>query len=150
MSGRAGPGRLWTCARCGRRFANRNQSHTCAAPTTVEHHLAGKPPHVRAIVERLIEVTGENGPFDVIPEKTRIAFFMRMSFAALMVRRRWVDAHVVLARRLEHPRFTKVITYGPRNHEHDFRVHCVDEVDHEVAAWLAEAYAVGEQRNLAR
>jgi hypothetical protein len=116
----------------------------------VEHHLGGKPEPVRAIVERLVAVTGENGPFDVVAEKTRIAFFVRMTFAALTVRRQWVDVHVILARRLEHPRFTNVITYGPRNHEHDFRVRSVDEIDDEVTAWLAEAYAVGEQRHLTR
>lgn len=28
-----------------------------------------------------------------------------MSFAALMLKRRWLDGHVVLARRVESPRF---------------------------------------------
>jgi hypothetical protein len=31
------------------------------------------------------------GPVDVIPENTRIAFAARISFAALVVRARWVD-----------------------------------------------------------
>jgi hypothetical protein len=36
-----------------------------------------------------------------VPEKTRIAFQVRMSFAACTLRRRCVDGHVVLARWLE-------------------------------------------------
>ena len=143
----AGQQPLWTCPACGRRFANRNQWHACGSPTTLDAHFVGKEPHVRAILERLVDVTRENGPFDVIPEKTRIAFFIRMSFAAFTVKRRWVDGHVILARQLEHPRFTKVITYGPHNHEHDFRLTTVDEVDDDVAGWLSEAYAVGEQQH---
>ena len=39
---------LWTCPRCGRPFANRNQPHSCGRHT-VEEHLAGKSPAVRAL-----------------------------------------------------------------------------------------------------
>jgi transposase-like protein len=70
---------LWTCPKCGRRFANRNQTHTCAPLGSVEDHLAGKP----AIVEtyRAFEAAARAvGPFEVLAEKTRIAFFARMSF----------------------------------------------------------------------
>ena len=144
-----GPGRpLWTCPRCGRSFANRNQSHACAAPGNLDRHLAGKDPEVAAVFRRLVELAERNGPVTVLPEKTRVAFQVRMSFAAFALRRRWVDGHVVLARRLEHPRFRRVETFSPRNHLHQFRLERLEEVDEEVAAWLAEAYQVGEQRHL--
>jgi hypothetical protein len=71
-----------------------------------------------------------------------------MSFAAFTLRRRWVDGHVVLARRLESPRFRRIDNISPRNQVHLFRLHSPDEVDQEVEAWLAEAYAVGEQKHL--
>ena len=90
------------------------------------------------------------GPVVVVPEKTRIALQARMSFAALTVRPSWVDGHVVLARRLESPRFTGIETYSPRNHLHAFRLRAPDEVDDEFGAWLAEAYEVGMQRHLGR
>ena len=79
---------MWTCPRCGRSFANRNQPHAY-------------------------------GPLD-------------------------------LARRLEHPRFRRVESFSPRNHLHLFRLARLEEADEEVAAWLAEAYRVGEQRHLGR
>jgi hypothetical protein len=84
----------------------------------------------------------------VLPEKTRIAFHVRMSFAAFVIRRNWVDGHVVLARRLENPRFRRIESFSPRNQLHAFRFASVEEIDDEVAAWLAEAYRVGEQRHL--
>jgi hypothetical protein len=142
------PAPMWTCPRCGRSFANRNQQHACG-PLDLERHLAGRDPEVLAIFERLVELAERNGPVTVLPEKTRIAFQVRMSFAAFALRRRWVDGHVVLARRLEHPRFRRVETFSPRNHLHQFRLERLEEVDEEVAAWLAEAYRVGEQRHLA-
>jgi Domain of unknown function (DUF5655) len=143
------PRPLWTCPRCGRSFANRNQPHACG-PLDLARHLDGKDPQVVATFRRLVELAERNGPVTVLAEKTRIAFQVRMSFAAFTLRRRWVDGHVVLARRLEHPRFRRVESFSPRNHVHHFRLAAPEEADQEVAAWLAEAYRVGEQRHLAR
>ena len=101
-----------------------------------------------AIFDKLLAVARKNGPVTVLPEKTRIAFQVRMSFAAFVIRRNWVDGYVVLARRLENPRFRRIETFSPRNHLHAFRFSRVDEIDDQVAAWFAEAYRVGEQRHL--
>ena len=60
-----------------------------------------------------------------------------MSFAAFVIRRTWVDGHVVLARRFENPRFRRIETFSPRNHLHAFRFEGVDDVDTEVSSWLA-------------
>lgn len=98
----------------------------------------------------LVAAARRNGPVTVLPEKTRIALQVRMSFAAVSLKRRWLDGHVVLARRRESPRFTKVWTVSPRNHVHEFRLRSVGEVDVEVADWLREAYSVGAQEHLSR
>ena len=71
-----------------------------------------------------------------------------MSFAAFQPRRCWLDGHVVLARELPSPRFRRIEVFSPRNVLHAFRLHAPDEVDDEVAAWLAEAYRVGAQEHL--
>jgi hypothetical protein len=147
--GRMTTGPLWTCPRCGRGFANRNQTHTCGLGS-LDAHLAGRDPELVAIFWRLVQLAERNGPVTVLPEKTRVAFQVRMSFAAVTPRRRWVDGHVVLARRLEHPRFRRIDSISPRNHVHHFRLARLDEVDDEVAAWLAEAYRVGQQHHLGR
>jgi uncharacterized protein DUF5655 len=141
------PPAMWHCPECGRRFANRNQSHACGR-YTLASHFEGKSANVRQIFEKLQTVARTNGPITVLPEKTRIAFQVRMSFAAFVIRQDWVDGHVVLARRLENPRFRRIETFSPRNHLHAFRFESADDVDDEVVAWLAEAYEVGEQRHL--
>ena len=105
---------------------------------------------MRETFDRLLAAVREFGPVTVLPERTRIALHVRMSFAALFPRQRWLDAHVVLARRLESPRFRRVDIYSPRNVVHLFRLASPAEVDDEVRRWLAEAYAVGEQRHLVR
>ena len=139
---------MWRCPDCRRQFANRNQSHACGR-YTLASHFGGKPTKVRAIFDKLLSIAKKNGPVTVLPEKTRIAFQVRMSFAAFVIRQNWVDGHVVLARRLENPRFRRIETFSPRNHLHAFRFESVNEIDDEVASWFAEAYHVGEQRHLA-
>jgi hypothetical protein len=138
---------MWRCPDCRRQFANRNQSHACGRHTLAPH-FAGKSKNVRAIFDRLLAVAKKNGPVRVLPEKTRIAFQVRMSFAAFIVRQNWIDGHVILARRLEHSRFRRIETFSPRNHLHAFRFTSVNEIDAEVEMWFAEAYRVGEQRHM--
>ncbi len=138
---------LWKCPKCKRHFANRNQSHFCGR-YDLEHHFDGKPNELRAIYEAVLKAIRRCGPVTVLPEKTRLAFQVRMSFAQLTTRSKWVDGHVVLARRFEQPRFRKIETISPRNHVHHFRLMSAAEVDEEVERWLKEAYAVGEQKHL--
>ena len=101
-----------------------------------------------AAFRALLAAARRNGPVTVLPEKTRIAFQVRMSFAAFTLKNHLLHGHVVLARRRDSPRFTKI--WGPSpNQAHEFRLHGPDDVDEEVADWLREAYAVGQQKHLA-
>ena len=143
------PSSLWRCERCGREFANRNQSHACGRHD-LEHHFTGKPPEIRALFDAVVAAIKDIGPVEVLPEKTRIAFQVRMSFAQVTPRRAWLDGHVVLARRRDSPRLRSVQTFSPRNHVHVFRLEKLDDIDAEFREWLAEAYAVGEQKHLAK
>ena len=145
-----GPRPLWRCPRCGRTFANAHQSHACAALGDLERHFAGTEPGVRQTFDRVLAAVQRLGPVSVLPERTRIALHVRMSFAAFTPRARWLTGHLVLARRADSPRFRKIKAYSRRNVLHAFRLTSPDEVDGEFLGWLAEAYAVGQQRHLAR
>lgn len=103
---------------------------------------------VRATFDRIVASIADLGPVSVLPEKTRIALHARMSFAAFVPRARWLDGHLVLARRIDSPQFRRIDVYSPRNIVHVFRLSAPEQVDAEFAGWLAEAYAVGEQRHL--
>ncbi|HET9142349.1 DUF5655 domain-containing protein [Actinophytocola sp.] len=141
-------GPLWTCPACGRTFANPRQPHTCAPLGDLARHFVGKDPQVRATFDRILSLVETLGPVDVLPEKTRIALHVRMSFAAFMPRRHWLDGHLVLARQATHPTFRKIETYSPRNVLHTLRLTHPEEVDQPLFALLSEAYRVGEQHHL--
>lgn len=140
---------MWRCPTCGREFANLNQSHACGRYRLADH-FEGRDPEVARIFRALLARARRNGPVTVLPEKTRIAFQVRMSFAAFTLRQRWLDGHVVLARRRSSPRFKRIYEVSPRNQVHEFRLRSAAEVDDEVADWLREAYAVGRQQHLTR
>ena len=140
---------LWRCPRCARRFANRNQSHACGRHD-LAHHFRGKPPAIRRLFDEVRRAVRACGPVRVQPEKTRIAFQVRMSFAQVTPRRQSLDGHVVLARRFEHPRFRRIDTISRRNHVHHFRLLTSADIDDDFRAWLREAYAVGAQEHLRR
>jgi hypothetical protein len=136
---------LWKCPKCGRLFANRNQSHFCPR-YTLREHLSGKSPAAIALFRSFAKLVKRCGPIRVVPEKTRIAIQVRMSFAAVSLRRDRIVGHVVLARRLENPRFTKIEYISPRNHVYSFCFYSREELDREVLAWLR----VGQQRHLSK
>lgn len=138
---------LWVGPRCGRRFANRNQSHACGN-YALSSHFRGKNPAMRALFNSLRLAIARCGPVAVLPEKTRIAFQVRMSFAQVSPRRRWLDGHFVFARRLPHPRFDRIDSISRRNHVHHFRLSSAGEIDAEFRAWLRDAYSVGAQEHL--
>ncbi|MGZ5482331.1 MAG: DUF5655 domain-containing protein [Pyrinomonadaceae bacterium] len=114
----------------------------------MQSHFKGKSEKARELFDNLVALIKKSGPVKVLPEKTRIAFQVRMSFIAVQVRRNYLIGHFVFGRRIENPRFLRVETFSPRNHLHAFRINAVSDLDDEFAAWIREAYAVGQQKHL--
>jgi Domain of unknown function (DUF5655) len=139
---------LWRCGNCGRFFANKNQSHSCGA-FTVDAFLRGKSRKALSLYNGFVELLEACGPFLLAPAKTRVGFQVRMIFAAVnKLDDKAMDGHVVLTRRLDHPRFRKIEEITPRCYVHHFRIHEEEELDEEMAEWLREAYKVGAQEQI--
>src|SRR5262249_56655536 len=47
---------MWVCPSCGRTFANRNQTHTCAYLGELDRHFARSSPEVRATFDPPFEL----------------------------------------------------------------------------------------------
>jgi hypothetical protein len=139
--------RMWRCPDCRRRFANKNQSHFCSN-VTLDSHFHGKPPQTRRLFDAFAAEVKKHGPVIILPEKTRIAFQVRMSFAALMTRRGYLRGHLVLAQRHEDPCFTKIETFSPRNHVHAFELRHESQLRGALSKFIGPAYRVGCQDHL--
>jgi uncharacterized protein DUF5655 len=146
-SGRSIERQLWRCGTCGRRFANRNQRHSCGLED-LDQHFEGRSTTVRAIFDTFLTELRSLGPVTVLAEKTRIAFQTRMSFGQLTIRNKWVTGHLVLARRVTSALFTRVETISARNHVHHFRLRAANDLSAELRGYMAEAYRVGNQQHL--
>jgi Domain of unknown function (DUF5655) len=145
-----GTGDLWTCLRCGARFVTRNMSHGCGE-YSVDGYFEGKPARLRRLYDALVALVGEFGPFEQVPTKKRVAFMVRVRFAAVnRVRRDGLVCHLWLKRRIESPRFMKVELLERSDWIHHFVLRSEAELDDELRGWMREANDVGRQAHLAR
>ena len=112
---------------------------------TVQDHLAGKPGEITALYERFIALVNECGPFSYRVTKTGITLKgSRRGFAGAKPTKRSLDGYLDLQRQLRDPRILRASPYTKRLFVHQFRVTSLDQLDKEFAAWIREAYAVGE------
>lgn len=124
--------------------------HSCG-DFSIEKFLAGKSPLAVSLYEHFSALVNECGPVRLAPAKTRIGFQVRMTFAAVnKLNEQGLQAHVVLSRRLDNTRFTRIDTMTPRCYVHHFRIKSLGELDDEVRSWLREAYEVGTQQHLGK
>jgi hypothetical protein len=116
----------------------------------LKRHFEGKPPVIKQLYKLLVTRIRQCGPVIILPEKTRIAFQVRMSFAAVQVRASRIVGHLVLAERQERPFFHRIDSISRRNHVHHFRLETPDDLNEEFCQLITKAYAVGQQKHLER
>lgn len=140
-------GSMWTCPECGRSFANRNQWHACQN-TTVHEALFGETELAVSIYEAVESALRQVGEFRVHPQKTRIAFISRMTFAGVALARNWGDLTFILPEPLDDLRIEKLELFGPTSWGHTIRLYRPEDVDESVKTWLSMALRRGNQETL--
>ena len=141
------PKPLWRCPACRRRFANRNQSHSCGT-YDLEAHFHGKPAMIHQLYDQFVAQVRLCGPVTILPEKTRITFQVRMSFVALQVQRSKIIGHLVLAERHDRPCFVRIDSISPSNQVHHFTLARPEDLTEELCGFIQRAYRVGQQKHL--
>jgi predicted RNA-binding Zn-ribbon protein involved in translation (DUF1610 family) len=137
---------LWECPDCGRRFANANQWHPCGR-WIVENHLDGKPATIVEMYHRIVEMARSCGDVAVEPTKKMIEFKAPTSFAAVAIRDRWIDLHLMLPNMQNTPRVLKQLKVSPEILEHTIRLKKISKLDEEIQMWLCEAYEAAQSRS---
>jgi hypothetical protein len=126
---------LWACPKCGRRFPTRNQMHLCSK-LTIGAALKGRTPEALKLFGKLATMARRCGAAQIVPQKTRIAFQARNTFLGVRFLRHALDCEILLPRRIEHPRFSRIISASPGSHYHRLRISTTQEVDSQVGRWL--------------
>jgi len=111
----------WTCPKCGRQFRTRNQMHICSRLT-------------------LADALRRFGPVQIVPQKTRIALHARKVFLGVRLLRDSLDCELSLPRRIEHPRFTKILSVSPRAHYQYLRLSSPSDFSRDLRSLLRESY----------
>jgi hypothetical protein len=139
--------RLWTCPRCGHRFVTPNLAHSCGR-FRLEDHFRDKETRLRATFRLLVRSARTFGPVTVYAQKTRIVFMVRVRFASIVVRRRWLDLGLWLTHPIDDPRVRRVERLGPRIFYTHLQLAAPGDVDDRLSALLGEAYRTGRQHHL--
>lgn len=125
---------MWRCGECGRRFANRNQFHSCRTRPLAEH-FAGKP-RARELFDLLLtELDGA----EVISSLTRIALQDRISFLALMPRHYGLRGHLLLHERVGARQVVRIEQMSSRTFIHHIVLRSEGDIDAEFRALLQRA-----------
>jgi len=141
---------LWQCPDCGRRFARTGQAHVCGQ-WTVAQHLAGKPVPVVDLYHRFEALVAACGPFYHDPVPQQIGFQgERRIFAGVNLTEQSLNGYLDLTRALADPRIRHTSPYTKRLFVNHFRIADPAQLDAGFAAYVAEAYAVGQGQHLPR
>jgi hypothetical protein len=132
------PKPLWTCPRCRRQFAHRNQAHSCGQ-FSVEQILDGKPPEIVELYDGIASLIQRCGEVITAPTKTRVLFKVRTVFASVAISKNWLDVLFVLGRRVKHRRIKKAQQEYP-GIVHFLRIETAEDLDDDLVGWLQEAH----------
>jgi uncharacterized protein DUF5655 len=130
----------WTCPECDREFGAARQAHTCVPGNTVDETFAGRPAAWRAVYDALLARLAEEGPVHEDAVKVGVFLLHERKFAEVRPMVRSVKVYLFLPRRLDHPRVAAHLAVSADRVMHTLKLTSPDEVDDELAAWLAEAY----------
>ena len=90
-----------------------------AGAVTVDSHFAGKPPHVRKVYERLLELLEKIGPVSEEPKKTSIHIVRESALAGVEVRREYLLLNLKTDYPIDSPRVERAerLSAEPVPHE---------------------------------
>jgi len=117
---------------------------------TLDEFFAGHDDS-RRVFEAVQEAVAQAGPADVRVTKSQVAFRRRTGFAFVWMPDMYLrpgDVPLVLTvglrRRDGSPRWKQIVEPAPGRFTHHVELRDPSEVDDEVRAWLAEAWAAAE------
>jgi hypothetical protein len=139
---------LWTCPKCGKRFVNERNWHSCRV-VPLDSPFVGKGA-ARELFDAYLAAVRTIGPFDLDISLGGVALMTRVRFAGAKVRRNRLRVGFWLRRRVESPRVVRTEHIPPDNWIYEVDIREQLELDEELLGWLREAYLIGEQRHPAQ
>jgi Domain of unknown function (DUF5655) len=118
--------------------------HSCVQ-VTVEDHLARVPERIGLLYYGFEAMVRACGPVEVVPVKTYISLTVRVRFAFAFPQQSALRLRLECPRMFDSPRVVRVEHYNTVVGNY-LRIARADELDDELAAWVALSYAHGAGR----
>jgi hypothetical protein len=132
-------GDLWACPACGRRFAKKNQWHSCDRHTVAQHLRKADPGVVQAY-DLLVSQLRKLGPVRIDAVKPSINFANKYHFAGSAIRKNHLRIGFLAEKIIDDERIVRVEKLGPKRVALTVVVRSPDELDDAVTGWLRKAY----------
>ncbi len=136
---------LWKCPACGRRFAKRNQWHSCKAQS-VKHHFRGKDPKLRETYDVLITRLRELGPLRIDAVKSGINLASKYHFGGVSVRQDYLRVGFLSDAVIVDERIVKRERLGPAKVGYGVILRAPNDVDEQLLGWFKRAYELQSGR----
>lgn len=104
--------------------------------------FANRQPVTRAIYDRLVEVIAGFGPFRIEPKTVSIHIARRSGFAGVHPRKAGLLLNIVLDAPIYSKRVRRYEQVSKNRVHNELLLSSPDDVDRELRAWLAAAYAL--------
>jgi len=133
----------WTCPKCLKRFAKLNQHHMCER-VGVEEVASVTTPELEEVLKRLIAFTSRLPGCQVSTSKKAVTFSLKVAFAFVHPKPRWLDLCLFLSEAPDDPRLKRVTSYSKKRLACFLRLHEAEEYDSSVNDLLVRAHATAQ------
>lgn len=108
----------------------------------IDRHFEGKAPDVRIVYDAILAVADSVGPFQEDPKKTSIHLNRKTAFLGVATRKGALVLTVKSDAPWHHRLIAKSEQLSANRWHHDLKLSRADELDDEIRAHIAQAYAL--------
>ena len=130
--------KLWVCPQCKRKFANKNQWHSCGEHS-IDDLFEGKPFAIKQVFDLLLAGIKKFGPIRIDAVKTSVNFGGKSHFAAVWPLKNSLNVEFLLDREINEFPVYRTQKLGSTTHAHSVKVTSKREVSTRLLGWLKEA-----------
>lgn len=140
---------MWTCPKCGHKFYNKNQSHSCGN-YTVDNFLEGKSQKGIDLFNYFLSEYKKVGDFEIHPVKTRVALLTKMRFCSVSkVGKDFIDVHFVLTQPYnDHLCFYRIDNLSDRFYVHHVKIYNKTDINSALKKFMRLAYGIGNRQHV--
>jgi len=130
---------MWTCPKCGRIFAKKEQPHSCHKIPLAEHFK--NKAKAKELFDFLVkEIDTKIGKSRLISLPCCIHLFGTYDFLAALPKKDKLEVRIGLERKLDSPRLKQGVWMSGKSYKNCFDITAKSEIDEELLKWLDESY----------